>query len=180
MIPCLMHVSIKIGDLGFMIFDNMIIIIGILGVLTLLIMTYLIIRRSVKKKLAEARAKLSTNRSAHYSNAIVSESRKESRVIRLFITIAVVYIISYLPFNMLSLLKQTGQLSNMHGIQLLKVHIALYILTVSQAAFNPMLTLYLKDDFRRSLKRKTRKKRYLSDPIAASFQSKTSIRMREV
>ena len=65
--------------IGFYIFDNSLIIFGILTVQTLLFLTYLTIRASVQKKLQEAKANLTVNRrqSRHFTNTIVQESKKE-------------------------------------------------------------------------------------------------------
>ena len=150
--------------LGFYIFDNSLIIGGIIVVLTVLIMTYYTIHQSVKTKVADAKSNLDTNltKSRHYLNTILAEHKKDSRVIRLFLTIALVYMVTYLPTCIFNIITKCGGGQDMTYISLLRLQISLFALHCAPAVFNPMLTIVLKHDFQDPMKRYfTKRVRYL-------------------
>ena len=138
--------------IGFFIFDNSLNILGVIMVQTLLLLTYLTIRKSVQKKLFEARTSLATSRhrSIHFTNTIRKESRRESRVIHLFMTIALVYFLTFLPnsiFNIVIKIGGVGLVRKLGPVLFYRWQIGLFALLVSPAIFDPLLTLYMKHDY---------------------------------
>ena len=120
---------------------------------TLLFLTYLTIRKSVKKKLDEAKANLDVNggESKYFANMILKESKKESRAIQLFMTIALVYFVAFLPDSIFNIVIKNGGADRQLGpVLFLRWQIGLFALLVSSAIFDPLLTLYMKHDYQRA------------------------------
>ena len=69
--------------IGFYIFDNSLIIVGILTVQTLLFLTYLTIRKSVQKKLQEVKTLTHKQNSRYLSSTIVQEGKNRESFISL-------------------------------------------------------------------------------------------------
>ena len=136
------------------IFDNSLIIFGILTVQTLLFLTYLTIRKSVQKKLQEVKTLTNKQNNRYFASTIVQEGKKESRVIHLFMTIALVYFVTFLPNSISNIIvKVRGReiFNHLGPVLFLKLQVGLFALLVSPAIFDPLLTLYVKHDYREAL-----------------------------
>ena len=137
---------------AFFIFDSALTITSTMVVLTLLVITYITVQRSLQAKLDEARStmELNGNPSGHFERLIKAELAKESRLICLFMTIAIAYIVGFLPNSIFIMayeryIHDGGKRWN--AVTYLKAQIAFFALSVSPALFDPALTLYLKYDY---------------------------------
>ena len=118
---------------------------GVLIVLLILTLTY----RTIMKSIGEA-PKRSTGQAGRGNLDMLLEAhRKDSRMMKIFLSMATIYVISYLPQAIVELLLWAHvRLANeFHQYLLQNVVFCLYICS---AFFNPMLTLALKDDYRKS------------------------------
>ena len=73
----------------------------------------ILFRSSVQQRLKDAKSNIlhnKYNKSRYYSDTIIAQSQKESRVVRLFMSIAAVYLVTFLPNSLLTLVVKTGGL----------------------------------------------------------------------
>ena len=88
------------------------------------------------------------------SDYLLVEQRKQSKMMRIFISMATVYSLSYLPNATIDVLHRFSALSfhNDDFSHYLSTTIA-FMLYIASALFDPILTLLLKDDFKTTARR---------------------------
>ena len=153
-------------DTFFMVGSSLILA-GILLVLLFLYFTYRSIRRSHVRRISSD-ALRTTQWSSRRNHIIISEQQqKQRRLFKLFLLISVVYIISYIPGVVIRVVNYTGVVGNtMRDIEL---EVA-FIVYMCSALFNPILTLSIKDDFKKKMSCRT-KKRKTSRPSVSTMQT---------
>lgn len=168
--------------IGFYVFDNVFIICGIMFVLTLFILTYRTIHKSFKSKISTAKSNVQmqqisnqqqqqkqqqptgTRTRGRHISAIRTEHQKNARIIRLFLTIATLYIVTYLPTCIFTIYTKNGGGKSLGYVGLLEMQVSLFALHCAPAVFNPLLTFLLKDDYRYPIKFCKKKwRQFLSD-----------------
>ena len=83
---------------------------------------------------------------------LLSERRKEKKMITIFVTMAVVFFFSYIPLSIFSTIRALYSF-NISDELLLVIELLGHLLYILSAFINPLLTLTLKDDYRKHLTR---------------------------
>ena len=149
----------RMVTMAFDCFEILITFICIVTVLFLHSITYNAIKKSMMSRLSQTRDRLVSCRhnGSHYNaeKLLDVERRKERRVFKLFVAMAIIYIVTFLPKGLLNILHVARRAFSKHAFYR---HFAIWLMTqyaiyLLSSAINPVLTLAIHDDYRHVITR---------------------------
>lgn len=137
---------------------------GIIFVLAVLFFTLRTVQVSIRHRTIRSPMDFGKVDDASKERFVLSERRKEKRMMSIFFTMAAVFTLSYLPMAVINSIK----LHQNHAVRyydMLIAEVIIFVLYIASAFVNPLLTLSLKDDFKRHIVRYVSKKKKTADEI---------------
>ena len=121
-----------------------VVIVGITATLVVLFIS----SRTVRKSIRDSKRLYSLSKRLKDEDAIrdAENNRKEMRLITLLVIMSTVYATFYLPMGVFSIVRNIASKS-LSFFEMVVMEIGLFILYISSAAVQPMLILFVKDDF---------------------------------